>query len=74
MAPAWIGVGDIDLFHDEDIEYAQRLEAAGVHCELHIEPGMYHAADELLHGKDVPSMLAFRDRAMRAIDDALNVR
>jgi acetyl esterase/lipase len=65
LAPAWIGVGDIDLFHEEDTEYAQRLEAAGVRCELHIEPGMYHGADELLEGKNVPSMIAFRDRMIR---------
>jgi acetyl esterase/lipase len=72
LAPAWIGVGDIDLFYDEDIEYAQRLQAAGVHCDVHIEPGMYHAADEVLAGKNVPSMLAFRDRMIAALDAALN--
>jgi acetyl esterase/lipase len=72
LAPAWIGVGDIDLFHEEDTEYAQRLEAAGVRCELHIEPGMYHGADELLEGKNVPSMIAFRDRMISALRNAVN--
>ena len=30
LAPAWIGVGDIDLFHDEDVAYARRLPAPPV--------------------------------------------
>ncbi len=30
LPPAWIGVGDIDLFHDEDRLYAERLDVAGV--------------------------------------------
>lgn len=45
LPPAWIGVGDVDLFHDESLDYAQRLTAAGVDCTVHVEPGMYHGAD-----------------------------
>jgi acetyl esterase/lipase len=45
LPPAWIGVGDLDLFYEEDVDYAQRLQAAGVPCELHVVAGMYHAAD-----------------------------
>jgi triacylglycerol lipase len=44
MPPTWIGVGTVDLFHDEDVAYAEALGAAGVDCELHVVPGMYHAA------------------------------
>jgi len=36
LPPTWIGVGTFDLFHDEDVEYAKRLEAAGVPVELEI--------------------------------------
>jgi acetyl esterase/lipase len=36
-------VGDLDLFIDEDIEYAQRLQQAGVPTELHVYPGGSHA-------------------------------
>ena len=39
LPPAFIDVGDLDLFRDEDVEYAQRLAAAGVPCELHVYPG-----------------------------------
>jgi acetyl esterase/lipase len=45
LAPAWIGVGELDLFYDEDVEYAERLKASGVPCTLVTIPGMYHGAD-----------------------------
>lgn len=45
LPPAWIGVGDLDLFHDEDLAYARRLEAAGVPVTLHVQPGMPHGLD-----------------------------
>lgn len=47
LPPTWIGVGSIDLLHDEAVEYARRLREAGVPCELHVEPGMYHGADSI---------------------------
>jgi acetyl esterase/lipase len=47
LAPAWIGVGDLDLLDDENVAYANRLKAAGVPCELVTVPGMYHGADGL---------------------------
>ena len=45
LPPAWIGVGDVDLFHAEDVDYANRLRAAGVECELYVAKGMPHAVD-----------------------------
>jgi len=48
LAPAWIGVGTVDLFHDEDLAYAQRLRDAGVPCEVEIVPGAFHGFDQLL--------------------------
>lgn len=50
LPPAWIGVGSADLFAAEDIDYAARLEAAGVACELVVVPGMYHAAQRFAPG------------------------
>jgi acetyl esterase/lipase len=58
LAPAWIGVGDRDLFHEEAVDYAQRLSACGVATELVDVAGMYHGADGLA-GK-LPVMQAFR--------------
>ena len=45
LPPAWIGVGTLDLFHDEDVEYARRLREAGVPCELKVVAGAYHGFD-----------------------------
>jgi acetyl esterase/lipase len=45
LAPAWIGVGTNDLFHDEDVAYAERLSAAGVPCELEVIDGVFHGFD-----------------------------
>jgi acetyl esterase/lipase len=47
LPPAFIGVGSIDLFVDEDIEYARRLIAAGIATELLVVPGAYHGFDIL---------------------------
>ncbi len=45
LPPAFIDVGTVDLFLDEDIAFVQRLIAAGVPTEFHIHPGAYHAAE-----------------------------
>ncbi|MBV1691425.1 alpha/beta hydrolase [Novosphingobium sp. G106] len=45
LPPAWIGVGSIDLFVDEDVDYAQRLNNAGVPTELIVVPGAFHGFD-----------------------------
>lgn len=42
LPPTWIGVGDIDLFYEEDREYAERLRAAGVEVTLEVVPGAPH--------------------------------
>jgi acetyl esterase/lipase len=42
LPPAFIAVGDIDLFAEEDIAYAGRLVSAGVPVELLVLPGAPH--------------------------------
>lgn len=42
LPPAFIAVGALDLFLDENIDYALRLTKAGVAVELHVYPGAYH--------------------------------
>jgi acetyl esterase/lipase len=42
LAPAYIEVGELDIFRDEDIAYAQSLARAGVSVELHVHPGAPH--------------------------------
>jgi acetyl esterase/lipase len=48
LPPAWLGVGTFDLFHDEDLAYAERLEAAGVPCEVQVVPGAFHGFDGIV--------------------------
>jgi acetyl esterase/lipase len=48
LPPAWIGVGSIDLFVEEDMEYARRLVHAGVATELLLVPGAFHGFDLLV--------------------------
>ena len=43
LPPTCIVVGSIDGFRDEDVAYAQRLNEAGVACELHVIAGLPHA-------------------------------
>jgi acetyl esterase/lipase len=42
LPPTFVSVGSTDGFRDEDIDYALRLNQAGVPCELHVYPGAPH--------------------------------
>jgi acetyl esterase/lipase len=42
LPPAFVSVGSVDGFLDEDITYAMRLNHAGVPAELHVYPGACH--------------------------------
>ncbi len=45
LPPTFISTGALDLFLDEDLDYARRLTRAGVPVELHVYPGAVHAFD-----------------------------
>jgi acetyl esterase/lipase len=42
LPATFISVGALDLFLEEDIEYARRLMREGIPTELHIYPGAFH--------------------------------
>ncbi|MDP1830280.1 MAG: alpha/beta hydrolase [Archangium sp.] len=69
LPPAWIGVGTLDLFHDEDLAYAKRLGEAKVACELTIIPGAYHGFDAISPKATVSR--AFRQQQVNALRRAL---
>jgi triacylglycerol lipase len=45
LPSTYLAVGALDLFVDEDIDYARRLIRAGVPTELHVYPGAFHGFD-----------------------------
>ena len=53
LPPAWIGVGGVDLFAAEDIEYARRLTLAGVPTQLLVTPGAFHGFDRVAPETDL---------------------
>jgi acetyl esterase/lipase len=47
LAPAYIEVGELDIFRDEDIVFAQQLSKAGISVELHVHRGAPHGYDRI---------------------------
>jgi acetyl esterase/lipase len=69
LPPAWIGVSDIELFHDEAIAYAERLGAGGVPVELDVVTDAPHgfeswAPDSALARGHVASAAAWLRRVV----------
>ena len=68
LPPTYIDVGELDIFRDEDLAYAQRLLAAGVSAELHLHPAVPHAPEALVpHSKVAQRMAMDRHRVIRAL-------
>ena len=65
LPPAWIGVGDLDIFHDEDVAYAQRLKECGIECELNVIPGAFHGFD--VFDAQIPIVQDFRKSQISAL-------
>lgn len=47
----YISVGDLDLFCEENIEFAGRLSRSGVPVEMHVYPGAYHGFRAVAHAR-----------------------
>jgi acetyl esterase/lipase len=60
----YLVVGQIPIFRDEDLDYAQRLSRAGVTVEFHLRPGVPHEFETFAHATDI---------ARRAVADRLRV-
>ena len=69
LPPAWIGVGDLDLFRDEDMAYAERLRAADVPCETLVIDGVFHGFDGVV--QDSSATMRFRQSMLAAMRKAL---
>jgi len=67
LAPAYLDVGELDIFRDEDVEYCRRLGLAGVSVELHVHPGVAHGFDMTLADARV-TQRALADRCRTLMD------
>ncbi|HEY5729832.1 MAG TPA: alpha/beta hydrolase [Anaerolineales bacterium] len=65
LPPAWIGVGSLDIFHDEDVEYARRLKECGVECDLLVVSGAFHGFD--VFDPQVPVVQEFKQVQISAL-------
>lgn len=65
LPPACITVGALDLFLEEDLEYARRLTRAGVAVELHVIPGGYHGFGLARGAPLVEQKIALEDAALK---------
>lgn len=61
LPPAYIEVGELDVFRDESIAYAQNLLSAGVSTELHVHPAVAHNFDQFVPDAQI-SLRAAKDR------------
>lgn len=77
LPPAWIGVGTLDLFYPEDLDYARRLAAAGVECEFTKVEDAPHAFDLMnfgtpgahaFHGSMMEALGRYLDRGLRKVE------
>lgn len=71
LPPAWVGVGTLDIFLDEDRLYAERLRAAGVPVEVEVVEGAFHAFDHVRPDARITRL--FRDAQARALGAGLGV-
>jgi len=71
LPPAWIGVGDIELFYEEDVAYAKVLQAAGVDCKLNVVEGGPHAFETF--AADTPAAQAYLKDATSWLKEKLGV-
>ena len=68
LPPAYIEVGQLDIFRDENVRYALTLSQAGVPVELHLHPGAPHEYDAIAPGADVSRRAqGDRDRVLRSL-------
>jgi acetyl esterase/lipase len=69
LPPAYIEVGELDYFRNEDIALAVKLGNAGISTELHVLPGCNHAFELFAPNSEVSKRsMVLRARAMTSIE------
>jgi acetyl esterase/lipase len=65
LPPTYLETGELDLFRDEDADYAARLAAAGVEVRFEVVPGAVHAFERI--APDAPVSRSAVERRLRAL-------
>ncbi len=68
LPPTWMFTATMDLFRDENIDYARRLMEAGVSCDLVVYPGACHGFQFI---EDSKISKRFRKDFMEALERGL---
>lgn len=71
LPKAWIGVGDVELFYQEDKKYAESLRRDGVPCDLDVVAGGPHAFEGMAPEAQVSK--EYMERAKAWLANALAV-
>ena len=69
VAPAWIGLAELDPLVDEGVMYGDKLRAAGVHVDLEIYRGVTHEFIKM--GRVIPEAIVAHAHAAQALRKAL---
>ena len=72
LPPVFMMVGDLDLFVNEDIDYANRLIQAGVPTELMVIPGVFHAFEKA--NPNAEKTQTYLQARAKAIDNMFKVK
>jgi acetyl esterase/lipase len=64
LPACYVEVGQVDIFRDEDLAYANRLSRAGVNVEFHLRLGVPHEFETFAYATDI---------ARRSVADRLRV-
>lgn len=72
QAPAWIGIGDIDLFYEEALAYARGLQDAGTSVTLDVVPGAPHGFE--MWASSTGTARAYLERARSWLGQAIAAR
>jgi len=71
VAPAWIGLAELDPLVDEGVMYGDKLRAAGVHVDLEIYRGVTHEFIKM--GRVIPEAKVSHAHAAQALRKAFSI-
>jgi len=69
LPPLYLEVGELDIFRDEDLQYAAKFGKAGISAEIHVHPGCPHGFEVFAQNSAVTKRaMEDRHRAVLSIE------